>query len=57
MNKFIAILGLAFIPVLSPLTGQAQQTKGAVTAKSVSDLHRSRFALGKLSTREGGAFT
>jgi hypothetical protein len=42
MNKFIAILGLAFIPVLFPPTGQAK----------VHALHPSRFSIGKLSTRE-----
>ena len=52
MNKFIAIVGLAIIPVLSPLTGQAQQTKGAVQAKSVSVLHRSHFTISNLGTRE-----
>jgi hypothetical protein len=53
MNKFIAILGLAFIPALSPLTGHAQRRKGgAATEKSVSALHRSHFSIDKLSTRE-----
>lgn len=47
MNKFIAIIGLAFIPLLFPLTGQAQQTKGAVSA-----LHRSHFTISNLGTRE-----
>ena len=53
MNKFIAILGLAFIPALSPLAGHAQQRKaGAATEKAVSALHRSHFSIDKLSTRE-----
>jgi hypothetical protein len=40
MNKFIAILGLAIIPILSPMTGQAQVSC------------RSHFKIDKLSTRQ-----
>ncbi|MBV8215836.1 MAG: hypothetical protein JOZ08_21675 [Verrucomicrobia bacterium] len=47
MKRIIAIIGLALIPVLSPLSGQAQQSKGAVSA-----LHRSHFTVSNLSTRE-----
>jgi hypothetical protein len=45
--KFMAILGLAFIPVFSPLTGHTQ----------LSALHRSNFKMHNLSTREGGKST
>ena len=48
MNKLIAFLSLAFIPAFSPITGQAQ---------SVSELHRSHFSIGKLSTRETKRYT
>jgi hypothetical protein len=54
MKRFIAIVGLAFILVLCPQTGQAQQSNSALTAKSVGALHRSHFTFGKLSTREKG---
>jgi hypothetical protein len=47
MKRIIAIIGLALISVLFPQAGQAQQSKGAVSA-----LHRSRFTIGNLSTRE-----
>ena len=47
MKKFIAILGLAAIPVLSPLTGQAQQSENAGSA-----YHSSHFMTDKLSSRE-----
>jgi hypothetical protein len=40
MNKFIAILGLAIISILSPMTGQAQVSC------------RSHFKIDKLSTRQ-----
>jgi len=44
MNKFIAILSLAVIPLLSPTTGQAKS----------SAFHRSHFKIEKLSKREEG---
>ena len=43
MNSFMAILGLAIIPLLSPLVGKAQ---------FVSPLHRSPFKFDELSTRQ-----
>ena len=43
MTKFIAILGLAVIALLSPLVGKAQ---------FVSPLHRFPFKFDKLSTRQ-----
>ena len=43
MNSFMAILGLAVIPLLSPLAGKAQ---------FVSPLHRSPFKFDELSTRQ-----
>ena len=43
MTKFIAILGLAVIALLSPLVGKAQ---------FVSPLHRSPFKFDKLSTHQ-----
>jgi len=43
MNSFMAILGLAVIPLLSPLVGKAQ---------FVSPLHRSPFKFDELSTRQ-----
>jgi hypothetical protein len=52
MNKFIAILGLAAIPALSPVAGQAQQSESAVSA-----YHSSHFMTDKLSTREDNSFT
>ena len=52
MNKFIAILGLAAIPVFSPAAGQAQQSTTAVSA-----FHSSHFNIEKLSTREDNIFT
>jgi uncharacterized protein YcfL len=50
MKKFIAILGLAAVPVLSPLTGQAQQSENAVS-------YSSHFMTDKLSTREDQSST
>jgi len=48
MNKFLATVGLAVIPLLSPLVGKAQ---------SVSPLHRSPFKFDKLSTRQDTTHT
>jgi hypothetical protein len=48
MNKFLAIVGLAVIPLLSPLVGKAQ---------SVSALHRLPFKFNKLSTRQDTTHT
>ena len=48
MNRFITILGLAVIALLSPLVGKAQ---------SVSPLHRSPFKIDKLSTRQDTTHT
>ena len=50
MKKFIAILGLAAIPVLSPLTGQAQRSENAVS-------YSSHFMTDELSTREDQSST
>ena len=52
MKKFIAILGLAATPALSPAGGQAQQSESAVGA-----YHSSHFMADKLSTREDDSFT
>jgi len=48
MNRFMAILGLAIIPLLSPIVGKAQ---------SESALHRSPFEFDKLSTRQDTTHT
>jgi hypothetical protein len=48
MNKFFAIVGLAVIPLLSPLVGKAQ---------SVSALHRLPFKFDKLSTSQDTTHT
>ena len=48
MNSFMAILGLAVIPLLSPLAGKAQ---------FVSPLHRSPFKFDELSTRQDATHT
>ena len=48
MNRFMAILGLAVIPLFSPLVGKAQ---------FVSPLHRSPFGIDKLSTRRDTTHT
>jgi len=48
MNRFMAILGLAVIPLFSPLVGKAQ---------FVSPLHRSPFKFDKLSTRQDTTHT
>ena len=48
MKKFLAIVGLAVIPLLSPLVGKAQ---------SVSVLHRSPFKIDKLSARQNTTHT
>ena len=48
MKKFLAIVGLAVIPLLSPLVGKAQ---------SVSALHRSPIKIDKLSARQNTAHT
>src|SRR5262245_40646028 len=48
MNSFMAILGLAVIPLLSPLVGKAQ---------FVSPLHRSPFKFDELSTRQDTTHT
>ena len=48
MNKFVAILGLAVIPLLSPLVGKAQ---------SVTVFRPSPFKIDKLSTRTAGDTT
>src|SRR5215510_8274971 len=48
MKKFLATVGLAVIPLLSPLVGKA---------KSVSPLHRSPFKFDKLSTRQDTTHT
>jgi hypothetical protein len=45
------MIGLALIHLLFSVTGQAQQAKG------VSALHRSRFTIGNLSTREEKRYT
>jgi len=52
MNKFIAILGLAAIPALFPVAGQAQQSESTVGA-----YHASHFLTDELSTREDNSFT
>ena len=48
MNKFMAILGLAVIPLLSPLVGKAQ---------SVTVFRPSPFKIDKLSARIDGDTT
>jgi hypothetical protein len=48
MNKFLAIVGLAVIPLLSPPVGKAQ---------SVSALHRLPFKFDKLSTSQDTTHT
>ena len=48
MNRFMAILGLAVIVLLSPLVGKAQ---------FVSPLHRSPFKFDKLSTHQDTTHT
>jgi hypothetical protein len=48
MNRFMAILGLAVIALLSPLVGKAQ---------FVSPLHRSPFKFDKLSTHQDTTHT
>ena len=47
MTRLLAIVRLAVIPLLSPMTGHAQ----------LSVLHRSHFKIDKLSTRQDSVYS